>query len=305
MRPILQRSRGPVGLALVLALGATSAGAIGCSGELAPEGESFRYVIAGVAMPGSAGEEDMFALELEGGRRANLFGATIAGVLPLAVIANDAIQRGKVSMLLQLQTRDFDAAAASAITLHLGTNPLPLPCPSADDCGRHLDGDGLFQIASSSPAIFGSVRNGFFLSGLGNEVTIQLSFDGMREVAVPLVAARIQAAQLSDNRIGMGIIAGGIPLDFLRGRFIDDLIEHSSNPLDADCNPNGSTCQCAGESIGLRYAMAFDADGNCELDRSEVMASAIMTALSQPDLIMTGVPSVSFGMGFTATRATF
>ena len=295
--------RWPAVLAALAALAAT-----GCLGELTPEGDKHRYVIASVDLPDAPGEASLFSLDLDGSnRRPNQFGAALAG-LQLDTIATAAIKAGGASILLELQTRDFFEAAASGVAMRSGIVLAPAPCRGPNDCGYHLTGGGSFDLAPDSPdepALFGSVRGGTLLTDFGNELTVLFSFDGERAIQVPLLAARVQLTQMTEARIGRGTIAGGIPQLFLAGRFVDELQSGSIGPLLESCNFNGAACTCLPGTAGALLQAAFDLDGNCNISRGELVSSPAITQMLAADLDVMGVPMVSFGMGFVANSASF
>lgn len=280
----------------------------GCFGQLTPEGDKHRYVMASVDLPDSPGVAGMFSLDLDGsGRRPNQFGAALAG-LGLDTVATVGLKASDDSFLLELQTRDFFDAAASGVAIRFGNLASPPPCRGPNDCGHHVSGSGSFNVAFDSPeepALFGSIRAGTFLSGLDNELTLLLSIDGLTSIKLPLFAARVQLSQISETRIGKGTIAGGIPTSVLAGRFLDDLQSSSRLPLLESCNFNGASCACLPDTPGSLLQAAFDADGNCNLSRSELIANPAITQMLSADLSINGVPLTSFGMSFVANRASF
>jgi hypothetical protein len=279
-----------------------------CTPTLEAEGPHHKYVISSIKMPAQAAEAAMFAVDLKGdGTKINAFGAALAGVVPIDKMTNIAIQHGTESLLLDLQTRSYDSTAAAGVAVRFGESPVPTPCTAPDSCGHHLMGTGKFQITFDSPGdagMYGIIQSGTFISD-NTPMSIQLSFDGMRAVKVPLLVGRVQLQMMSDGRIGAGVIGGAIARDLIMNSLLAEIETGLDAPLRNDCTFTAPGCACTPSSPGQQIQLAFDKDANCIVDQAEFMAQPGIVALTRSDLMVSGIAAVSFGMGVVATSASF
>jgi len=283
-----------------------------CSSDPSAEGEHHQYVISNVRLPANAAEAQMFALPLQdGGAPNNKMGAALAGLSPVGLITNNAISHGEISLLLDLQTRDFGTASAAGVSIQFGENPTPTPCTAPESCGHHLAGTGTFDIAfgGNDDQLLGHVIDGTFDSGLG-QTTIQLACEKgpSLPLELDLLAARVELTELGDDKIGRGIIAGVVERGFIVGRFLSNLHLGMNDFVLADCEttPQG-LCGCTPGSIGEQILAVFPAttDGDCFISDEEFNANPNVQALQQSDISVDGVAGVTFGMRITAVAASF
>src|SRR5262249_38675403 len=133
-----------------------------------------------------------------------------------------SIAQGDIILLADFQTKDFTNTTAAGIQVFLGdkNNVTPAPCNPMEvynpttmtGCKHHLDGTGMFQIASNSPtnaALGGKIVNGTFNGGPG-DLTLQIALAGTDPIELDLVGARAKASGISDSTIGMGMSGGAI-----------------------------------------------------------------------------------------------
>lgn len=277
-----------------------------CAGELTAEGTEHQYVVSEVRFPSSAAEASTIALPLkaESIERRNGFGGAIAGVVPLEAITDVAIDEGRLSQLITFQTRSFGNAIASGVTLHQGAFPDPAACLSETVCSQHLQGTGSFSAISDGDQLFGTTSGNTFLSVLGPN-TIQLSFDGLTEIEIPLLVSRIQLQSISEGAIGAGIIAGAIPLSFMTGVLSPWIQQELGFLVARDCQPSGTNCVCELGSPAALVVNAIDTDRDCILSPLELGSSTAIQNMTVEDIKVDGIPAITFGMGFQAINASF
>ncbi|MGE3545415.1 MAG: hypothetical protein AB7L28_15865 [Kofleriaceae bacterium] len=298
-----RRARGRAGCAIGVASLAVLA--TGCVGdEVKPEGRVHKYVIRGVTMPNNpqlAGELGL--LRNSSNSVINTFGRALAGRLPLEHYTRISIEHGNQMQLVEFQATNFEFAVSAGVTTHYAFSSTPEPC-FIDSCGRHLDGNAEFDLSfdAPQPMLLGHIDDGTFVSEPGTQ-SIALSIDGIMSFKLPLLSAQLQLKRVTEDGIGEGVISGAIPLSLLSGEFVDHIVFGSLDVL-AECD-SFDGCNCPSGSAAEMFQRAFGDAGSCVVSETDVRASAAMTALLHSDISVDGVDAVSFGIGFTAVRASY
>src|SRR5262249_50205125 len=127
----------------------------------------------------------------------------------------EALLRGGVLMLADLQTTAFDAASASGFTTYLGSDPSPAPSVDParlDTCGQHLMGTGLFAVipGTASATAIGPIQAGAFGQPLGT-MPVELVIDSQSPVIrLDLQHARVRLAAIDADHVS-AVFGGAIP----------------------------------------------------------------------------------------------
>lgn len=288
----------------------------------APPPAVHHYVIASQQLPDLGKSAQTLGLDLDGDATIdNTFGAAMnllaqQGFDPSAA-ANYAIRHGVVLSLVEL-TADSYSDGPATFTLFTGVDPQPSPCPAIglgiEMCGDHLRGDGTFDVyvnTARDAALRGELVAGELLTerapaSADAKLAVSIAF---YQDAVPLglVGARVAVSMPSDEGIASGVIAGGIPKKDVQDHILPEL----AAALDAELAMAQCTrlttdwpqcgCPTANKQI-TKLVMQFDTYPDCMIKKADLRDNPVAGALFEPDLPN---DEVSFGIGFTAVKATF
>jgi hypothetical protein len=278
-------------------------------------GNHAHYVVDSVTVPTNTAQAHQYGLDLNNdGTVDNKLGGVLAvfggmGFDPQPSV-NDAVNKGQILMLADLQTTDFTTATAAGFTLYIGQNPHPAPCSSSTDttCRHHLQGTGTFDAAASprDSALVGDIASGTLLTTTTNgKLPVQVSFGGP-PLTVELVGARAKVSATSTH-ITAGIIAGGVTVDDLNSKVFPALQTVLMTAVTNDCThlTTPPTCGCASGSQGEKIIGTFDANHDCMVSTAEITGNTLIQALFSPDLVIGGKQAISVGLGFTAVPGTY
>ncbi len=302
-----------------------------------PVGDNHTYVIDGLALPATPADAQTYALDIDGdaqGRVDNALGnllATLAaqGGVDLVGTVDEAVLGGDIALLVNLVTTDFQGSLCTGLTVYLAdTSPgaiVPDPCTDPNDpltCGQHLDGNGQFSISADSPrdaSINGRIVAGKFSLGpddIPGQVSIQLDLiEGGDPLEIGLVGARAEISNASETGLMGGLLGGAITEQDLDGVILPAVHGLVVDALADDCQGAAPDC-CDEGSTGATLVDIFDANDDCVIDLEEITSNELVGALLAPDLDLfdgttyspnsDGIAdSLSLGLGFTATTATF
>ena len=290
------------------------------------------YVVSEALVPTTTAQVDQYSLDV-GTRTSNvpsapaenalgfaLFSLSSVAKFPIQETITDAVNRGSILLLADVETTDFTNAASASFTVKLGANPQPPACSSDTDttCGNHLKGTGTFTIAQDSPAastLSGSIVNGTLTAGPGN-LTLQLALGTTDPIPLSVVNARVKATSLSET--GMTAVIGGAVLaDTLQASVLPaihlqlgPLLERDCGPEAARTPPNCGGCPKNGMSTGSLILNQFDsAPADCKVTLDEVQNATLTQFLLAPDVCSTASctkpDALSLGIKVTAVKATF
>jgi hypothetical protein len=278
-------------------------------------GNHARYVVDKVTVPTTSALAHMNGLDINGdGTVDNKLGSVLAtfttmGFNPQPAV-DDAVSRGQILMLADLQTSDFMTATAAGFTLYIGENPQPAPCSSGTDtvCRHHLQGNGMFDAAATprDPAIVGDIASGTLLTTTtGGKLPVQVSFGGP-PLTLELVGARAKVSATATHMTA-GIIAGAVTMTDLNASVFPALQGVLMTAVTANCTNLSSppTCGCATGSQGAILIGLFDTNHDCMISTQELTSNSLVQALFAPDVTIDGQQAISVGLGFTAVKATF
>lgn len=281
-----------------------------------------RYVMSSQQLPNLFRGADALGLDLDGdGEVDNNFGKLMKlisdqGIEP-SDAANLAIQRGEVLMLPELVADSFTDGPAT-FTLYSGANPDPPPCSLVESptCG-HLGGNATFDLEPNSAhnaPLPGVLIAGEMVSARvdgpsradAGRLELDVSFY-QTPVTFQLLGARVKIVTPSEHGITSGVIAGGITQSDVKNQIFPELARALDAEVRASCTIGRSwpDCGCPSQSIAAKLLGTFDTNQDCKIERDDLVRSDAISAMLEPYVAIDGLPLVSFGIGFTAVKATF
>ncbi|MGN6111097.1 MAG: hypothetical protein ACTHU0_38725 [Kofleriaceae bacterium] len=281
-----------------------------------------RYVISSQSLPDLSRSADALGLDLDGdGEVDNKFGNLMKLIadqgLDPARAANLAILRGEVILLPELVADSFTDGPAT-FTLYSGANPDPPPCSAVESpaCG-HLGGNATFDLEPNSAhdaPLPGVLIAGEMVSTRvdgpspadAGRLELDVSFY-QTPVTFQLIGARVKIVTPSEHGIASGVIAGGVTQSDVKNQIFPELARALDAEVRASCTIGGAwpDCGCSPQSVAAKLLDTFDRNMDCRLDRDDLVRSPAISAMLEPYVTIDGLPLVSFGIGFTAVKATF
>jgi hypothetical protein len=302
-----------------------------------PAGSDTQYVVSQITMPVSATQAQQLGLDLDGdpqGRPDNALGqilSTLAqqGGINLQESVDAQVADGGIILLVNVRATALATAPKVGAWVMLGDSATPVPSPCVDEndtvCGRHLDGAGVFTIASSSPMdaiLAGQIVAGKFTGGPG-EVTLQIALGtDSAPISLNLVGARMEVTT-SATGLMSGKLGGAVTKGDLDANVLPAIVTIMEDTIGADC-AGGTPPDCCPEgSTGATLVDLFDdcTDGSdscdCAVDLEELKTNSLIASLLAPDVdLLDGAgkfnprqddtkDSLSLGIGFTGVNGTF
>jgi hypothetical protein len=274
------------------------------------------YIIDKQTLPTNNTEARALALDLNSdGTVDNQLGMVMA-VFVVQGIGNDQpavdtdIDRGDILMLADLHADSFSTGPAT-FTLYAGANPVPPACNGGGDttCRHHLNGNGSFEVSSSSPRdtpLPGAFASGTMLTDANSgRLHLQTVLMTPTPVTLDLIGAQVKVTGVSASGIASGIIAGGVTQADIDTALVPGWQATLQAKLNADCSGGPPTCGCTSGSTGETLRGLFDANHDCTISTTEIRTNSLIQSLVAPDLTFGGQQAVSLGIGFTAVPATF
>lgn len=234
-----------------------------------------------------------------------------------------AVAEGNIILLVDFQTKDFTNTTAAGIQVFLGDNEMPAACNAGETydevaktgCKHHLDGNGSFSIAASSPsnaALGGKIINGTFKGGPG-DLTLQIALGGTSAINLELIGARAQASSISENGIGSGtsggvIFGGAITKDDIDMMVIPAIQTQLVPIIARDCLDLATppACGCKADSTGKTILGLFDTTPkDCMVTVDEIKNNSLIVSLLSPDVTVNGKMALSLGIKATAVKGTY
>ena len=290
-----------------------------------PAGTHYRYIVDSIHLPDSSIEARSIALDIDGdpqGRPDNQLGAIMPSLdsvsdFTMQTILSDGIANGSIVLLIDMKTTSRSNAGGAGGRMLYGHNPRPAACLDEEltDCGHHLDGQGVFDIDTTShidAAVAGQVSNGVFVGGPAG-VSLEIDLPELVPYPITLQGIGIRTEiSVSESGNLEGIIGGGILVDEMVQIVFPAIVELVAQ----DCTGTAPAC-CPSDSIGETLVGLADTDGDCRISAAELASNALVQSLAAPDLDLidaTGAfnprnddvrETISLGAAFTAVRADF
>ena len=304
--------------ALHLAAAVIVSMATGClfdGDNLRLEGAHYQYVVSELQIPSNNITARSYGLDINGDKTVdNQLGMVFATLnqqgLGVGDTAREALLRGGLVMLVDLQTTSFEETALSGLVTYLGGDPSPTPCldpARLETCGQHLLGQGQFSVddASASDHATGPIVAGVYLDPVGL-LPVEIAIDPTSPIRLDLHGAHIRLTQLSEGH-ATGIIGGGITKADIDRIVIPEAAAQMNRIVTTECpKPGGVTpCGCLASSSAQVLQKYFDDNDDCQVGVAEVATNGIVQSLLAPDVTIGGEKLLSFGAGIELARATF
>jgi hypothetical protein len=303
----------------------------GDDGLIIPEGTHYHYVANAVFVPSNNTQAREYGLDLNGDKTVdNQLGmvlSTLAGMgFKIQDTLDKAVAEGDIVLLLDFQTKDFSNTTAAGVQVFLGdsNNVMPAACNSGETynevsktgCKHHLDGSGMFSVASNSPtnaALGGKIAGGTFTGGPG-DLSLQIALGGTDAIQLDLIGARSKGSAITEASIGSGtsggiVFAGAITKADIDGKVIPAIQLQLVPIIARDCtdlgNP-GAGCGCKADSTGKTVLGLFDSSPkDCAVSVDEIKNNSLIVSLLAPDVTIDGKPALSLGVKATGVKATY
>ena len=299
----------------VLAMVLMSTGCSWGGDDLRLEGDHYQYVVSELRVPTNNTMARTDGLDLNGDKTIDnqlgmVFGTLSSMGLGVGDTASEALLRGGLVMLAELQTTEFETTEISGFTTFLGGDPSPTPCldpARLETCGQHLLGQGSFsvELGTASDQAIGPIFSGTFLNFVG-VMPVEIAIDPTAPIRLDLHGARVRLSQISEGHVS-GILGGGITEADIDGVVIPQAAAQMDRIVSAECRkPAGvPPCGCLSGSRAKTLQMYFDADRNCQVAVDEVARNSIVQSLLSTDITVGGEHLLSFGVGIELATATF
>jgi hypothetical protein len=285
-----------------------------------PEGMHNHYVTDSVLVPTTSNEVQTYGMDIDSDQPDgdqgidNQLGSVLAALATMNFdvqgTVNKSVDQGSIILLADYQTTAFDSASRSGLQLYLGDNPTPPACTDANDtvCRHHLDGNGMFTVATDSPTnalVSGPVVNGVFQGGPGT-LTLQIALSQGAPINLNLIGARAELRMTTATDIGDGKVAGAIAKSDIDTQILPAVQVQLADTITMDCpNPVPPNCGCDPGSTGENILSTFDANDDCQITVPELQSDPLISGFLMPDVTIDGVDALSIGLKFTAVGATF
>ncbi len=283
--------------------------------EVRLDGPHHQYVMSELRIPSTNTGARADGLDLDGDRAVDnqlgmVFGALKSLGLGVDVTAQEAVLRGGLILLADLQTVDFATTELSGLTTYLGRDPMPAPCldpTRLETCGQHVLGGGRFSIEPGSESDHGTapIEEGVFVVDMGL-LPLEIALDVDAPLRLDLQAARIRFTSIAQDGF-TGVIGGLITQDDVDRVVVPQAAREIARIVGAECaQPTGSPpCGCIDGTRADLLQEYFDDNNSCEVTLAEVATSGVVESLLQPDVRTKGIQGLSFGVGVTFRSATF
>ncbi|MCE9573382.1 MAG: hypothetical protein K8W52_09510 [Deltaproteobacteria bacterium] len=270
-----------------------------------------RSIVNSIQLPTTSADAAAMAFDLDGdGRMDNAFGRAAASLA--SALSGSAWQRRSDAALAQgevlLLAEYIPIGDDATFTLFQGADPEQPPCAPDGTCGHHLDGTGAFSVAEGAPrtAPLTGAADGTFVGGPG-ELAVQVAF-GPQPLTLHLRGAHV--AFTAGPRVGdisEGVLAGAVTEDEMDTLLLPAAAAAFQEQIVAECTSLSSPpeCGCAASSAAATALSLFDMDQDCAITPAEILAKEPTYMKLGPDVVIDGVPAVSFSVRFTAVPAAF
>ena len=298
-------------------------------GNVTPEGTHYHYVANAVYVPTSNTQAREYGLDLNAdGTVDNQLGmvlSTLAGMgFDIQATIDTAVAEGSIILLADFQTKDFMNTTAAGVQVFLGENPTPAACGAGEmytpmtktGCKKHLDGNGSFSIAASSPqnaALGGKIVNGTFTGGPG-DLSLQIALGGTDAIKLDLIGARAKGSAITDAQIGSGtsggiVFGGAVTKEDIDTKVIPAIQAQLVPIIMEDCTEPtmpATGCGCMADSTGKTILGLFDTSPkDCAVSVDEIKNNSLIVSLLAPDVTINGKMALSLGIKATAVKATY
>lgn len=283
--------------------------------EPVPSGPHYQYVMSELKIPKNNTFAREFSLDLNGDKAGDnqlgmVFGTLETLELGVASTAQEALLRGGITILADLQTTDLADSDAAGVTMYLGADPSPAPCvdpAQLSTCGQQLGGTGHFSIelGSASDLGTGPIDDGK-LSAAMQTLSVEIALDAQAPLRLDMHDARVRFTGLTETGFS-GVIGGMIVKADIDRVIVPQAATEIARIVGTECDLPAGVAPC-GCVIGSRAELLqdhFDDNNDCEVSLLEVQEDDLVAALLATDVKTSGREALSFGVGVEFVRATF
>jgi hypothetical protein len=281
-----------------------------------PAGPHTRYVVSELHIPNNNKEAIAVAVDLDHDGAADnqlgqVFGVLAENGLSVSSSVREALLRGGLIMLADLQATVFDVGVAG-FTTYLGADPSPAPCSDPariETCGRHLTGTGRFTVkeASASTTAAGMIDNGTF-SADTETLPVQLVIDDQSPpIRLDLQHAHVELAAISEKHVS-AVIAGAITQGDIATVVIPQAQAQIDRIVQNECGQQDAPppCGCVQGSRSALLEGVFDTNPrDCHVTVEEIAHSTLAQALLATDVRFGNERLMSFSVGVELVSARF
>jgi len=282
-------------------------------------GSSHQWVVDSIRFPSDAATATAYGLNLDGDefcREDNAIGQVLAAFFggnsseDINPAVRAQILSGRLIHLIDIRATALDNAAGVGVTFYNGID-------TDADPTNNLGGDGTFTIdeTATSFTLGGHIKDGRLVANLGSvPLTIALSETQEPEL-VTLHGAVVDAT--IDGATVTGKLGGSLFPQQVDEQLLPAIAALIAEWVERDCSGTAPNC-CDDGTIGASVVGFFDTDPiDCEVSLAEITSSNLIKSLLTVDVdlydgdgrhnpLCDGVKeSMSFGVSFTAVRATF
>lgn len=289
----------------------------GCYGDnLQPAGPHYQYVVSELRIPENNLTARESGLDLDRDKVVDnqlgmVFGALNSLGLGVGETAREALLRGGLVMLADLQTPDFGDADLATFSTYLGGDPDPAPCldlARLETCGQHVLGTGQFSVdpASASDQADGPIVDGVYHDLVGL-LPVEIAIDpAAPPIRLDLRGARVQLTQMSETHIS-GLIGGGITQTDIDSVVIPQATAQMNRIVQSECSQPAGTapCGCIPNARADTLQEVFDTNHDCTITVLETSGNSLVRALLSTDIEVGGEELLSFGVAIELAPATF
>ncbi len=289
---------------------------VGCGdNELVLEGPHYQYVMSDLRIPINNVSARETGLDLNGDKAIDnqlgmVFGTLANMGLGVGGTAREAMLRGGLTVLADLQTIDLEESDLSGLTTYLGRDPSPTPCldpARLETCGQQFLGHGHFSIEPDSSSDLGQapLHQGVFLAGM-RVLPIEIALDINAPLRLDLREARVRFTSMSQAGF-TGVIGGLITADDVNRVIIPQAAREMQRIVGSECGQASGIppCGCIDNARAEVLQHYFDDNNDCEVSLDEVATSSLVQSLLTPDVTTNKVQGLSFGVGVEFRPATF
>ncbi len=289
------------------------------------EGTDFQYVVSQLVLPADEASANALGSDIDkDGLPDNKLGQTLVILkmlnLDLQPVADKALAKGELTLLLNLRTPSLEDAALAGLWALFGAPADPHACENPDDlltCGQHLKGGAAFSILRESPTdqfLPGALAGGSFSGGPG-QVSVALPLSSGELFAFQMTSAESRF-QATSRGLMDGVLGGAITREELDTNVLPGVHQFLESLVTRDCGGSPPNC-CQANTTGKTIVQFLDDNKDCKVSLNEFRENSIIQEMFKPDLDLYDADgkfapnvdrvkdSLSFGLGFAAVNASF
>ena len=279
----------------------------------------YQYVMDRLDVPTKPTEVQAWSIDGTHNAIGQLFALISHTGFDITTTTDNAINRGLISTLIDLQVADFTTAPMVGVRMLRGSDPVPAACGISTDanCRHQFAGTAQFQIAADDPhtaAFTGAIAAGTLTTTSG-DFSLQLSLGvaqlldlSITDAHLKLIDASATAIGASDPSASGAVLSGAVrPSDMVT--FLSQFALAAQQMVTRDCSgpaTSANTCGCTAGTAGAEVRQFLDTNNDCKITLAELQSNSVFTSVLTPDTTLADQSlAVSVGFGMHAVPATF